>query len=68
MQVELAAAEGKALTLQLQFGGQHAGVSLKMKHPPLSTEVRGNLWHSWSWLQDRGLPYNVEVTLYINGF
>ncbi|XP_029309262.1 uncharacterized protein LOC115022426 [Cottoperca gobio] len=60
IQVELGSAEGKALTLQSQFGGQQAGVRLKMKCLPVSKEIRGTMWHSWSWLQDRGLPLNIE--------
>lgn len=65
MQVELASAEGMALTLQSQFGGQQAGVRLKMKCLPVTKEIRGTMWHSWSWLQDRGLPRNMEVAWYM---
>lgn len=62
VQVELGSAEGKALTLHSQFGGQQAGVRLRMKCFPMTKEMRGTMWHSWSWLQDRGLPRNIEVT------
>ncbi|XP_051279537.1 uncharacterized protein LOC127375918 isoform X2 [Dicentrarchus labrax] len=60
IQVELGSAEGKALILQSQFGGQQAGVRLKMNCLPGTKEIRGTMWHSWSWLQDRGLPLNME--------
>ncbi|XP_068995564.1 uncharacterized protein [Embiotoca jacksoni] len=60
MQVELGSAEGKALTFLSQFGGQQAGLRLKMKSIPAIKEVRGTMWHSWSWLHDRGLPLNME--------
>lgn len=62
MQVDLGSSEGKALTLQSQLGGQQAGVRLYIKSLPVNKEIRGNMWHSWSWLQDRGLPRNTEVT------
>ena len=62
VQVELGSSEGKALTLQSQFGGQHSGLRVTMKSLPMTKEISGNMWHSWSWLQDRGLPLNVEVT------
>lgn len=61
LQVELGSVEGKTLTLQSQFGGQQAGLRLKMKCFPMTKEIRGSLWHSWSWLQDRGLPLRAEV-------
>ncbi|XP_037642433.1 uncharacterized protein LOC119498040 [Sebastes umbrosus] len=67
IQVELGSAEGKALTLQSQFGGQQAGVRLKMKCLPMTKEMRGTVWHSWSWLQDRGLPLNIEGLCSIQG-
>lgn len=62
MQVDLGSAGGKTLTLQSQFGGQQAGVRLKMKCLPMTKEIRGAMWHSWLWLQDKGLPRNIEVT------
>ncbi|XP_044075986.1 uncharacterized protein LOC122887130 [Siniperca chuatsi] len=67
IQVELGSAEGKALTLQSQFGSQQAGVSLKMKSLPMTKEIRGTMWHSWPWLQDRGLPLNIEGLCSIQG-
>ncbi|TKS80112.1 putative uncharacterized protein LOC400499 [Collichthys lucidus] len=60
IQVELGSAGGKTLTLQSQFGGQQAGVRLKMKCLPMTKEIRGAMWHSWLWLQDKGLPRNIE--------
>lgn len=60
-QVEIGSAEGKALTLQSQIGGQQAGMRLKMKCLTMTKEIRATMWHSWSWLQDRGLPLNIEV-------
>lgn len=62
VQAELGSAEGKALTLQSQFGGQRAGVRLMLKCLQVTKEIRGNVWHSWSWLRDSGLPHNTEVT------
>lgn len=66
VQVELGSAEVKTLTLQSQFGGQQAGMRLKIKCLPVSKEMRGTVWHSWPGLQDRGLPRNMEVKLYIH--
>lgn len=62
VQVELGSAEGKTLTLQSQFGGQQAGLRVKMKGFSVTKDIRGGFWHSWPWLQDRGLPLKVEVT------
>lgn len=62
VQAELGAAEEKTLTLQSQFGGQQAGVTLMLKCLQVTKEIRGNVWHSWSWLRDSGLPRNTEVT------
>nr|XP_033505718.1 uncharacterized protein LOC117271565 [Epinephelus lanceolatus] len=67
IQVELGSAEGNALTLQSQFGGQQAGVRLRIKCLPVTKEIRGTVWHSWSWLQDRGLPLNMEALCSIQG-
>ncbi|XP_063741936.1 uncharacterized protein LOC134865985 [Eleginops maclovinus] len=67
IQVELGSAEGKAFTLQSQFGGQQAGVRLRMKCLPTSKEMRGSVWHGWSWLQERGLPRNIEGLCSIQG-
>ncbi|CAI5641741.1 unnamed protein product [Oreochromis niloticus] len=67
IQVEFGSAEGKGLSLQSQFGGQLAGLRLKMKNVPMTKEIRGTMWHSWSWLQDRGLPSNIEGLCSIQG-
>ncbi|XP_031710756.1 uncharacterized protein LOC116387634 isoform X2 [Anarrhichthys ocellatus] len=67
IQVELGSVEGKTLTLRSQFGGQQAGMRLQMKCLPNTKEMRGNIWHSWSWLQDRGLPLNIEGLCSIQG-
>ncbi|XP_035489892.2 uncharacterized protein LOC118310747 isoform X2 [Scophthalmus maximus] len=67
IRVELGSSEGKALTLQSQFGGQQAGLRLKMKCFPTTSEISGSMWHSWSWLQDRGLPLNIEGLCSIQG-
>nr|XP_046265535.1 uncharacterized protein LOC124069998 [Scatophagus argus] len=67
IQVELGSAEGKALIFHSQFGGQQAGVRLKMKCLPVTKEIRGTMWHSWSWLQDRGVPRNMEGLCSIQG-
>lgn len=61
VQAELGSAEEKALTLQSEFGGQQAGVRLMLKCLPVTKEIRGTLWHSWSWLRDSGFPHNTEV-------
>ncbi|XP_045907286.1 uncharacterized protein LOC123972095 isoform X3 [Micropterus dolomieu] len=67
IQVEIGSAEGKALTLQSQIGGQQAGMRLKMKCLTMTKEIRATMWHSWSWLQDRGLPLNIEGLCSIQG-
>ncbi|KAK5918982.1 hypothetical protein CgunFtcFv8_022916 [Champsocephalus gunnari] len=67
MQVELGSAGGKAFTLQSQFGGQQAGVRLRMTSLPTSKEMRGSMWHGWSWLQGRGLPRNIEGLCSVQG-
>lgn len=61
VQAELGSAEEKALTLQSQFGGQQAGLRLKLTCLQVAKEIRGTVWHSCSWLRDRGLPHNTEV-------
>lgn len=66
-QVEIASPEGKDLTLELQFGSK-AGVTLRVKCLPVNKEVRGAMWHSWSWLQDAGMPWNMEVRWFPDGF
>lgn len=68
MQVDFTSAEGKTLTLQSQFGGQLAGGRMKMKSVAAIKEIRGAVWHNWSWLQDRGLPRNMEVQQNIQVF
>ncbi|XP_035760122.1 uncharacterized protein LOC102781844, partial [Neolamprologus brichardi] len=67
IQVEFGSAEGKGMSLQSQFGGQLAGLRLKMKNVPMTKEIRGTMWHSWSWLHDRGLPSNIEGLCSIQG-
>ncbi|CAK6952249.1 uncharacterized protein LOC121908222 isoform X2 [Scomber scombrus] len=65
--VELGSAEGRALTLQSQFGDQQAGLILKMNCFPMTKEITGTMWHSWSWLRDRGVPRNIEGICSIQG-
>lgn len=60
LQVQIGSPEGRALTLEVQFGGQ-AGVTLGVNCLPANKEIRGAVWHSWSWLQDVGMPRDVEV-------
>ncbi|XP_034558150.1 uncharacterized protein LOC117826305 [Notolabrus celidotus] len=67
VQVEFGSVEGKALTLQSQFGGQQAGIRLKMKCLPMAKEIRGTMWHSWPWLQDKGLPLSIEGLCSVQG-
>ncbi|XP_074545635.1 uncharacterized protein LOC141804879 [Halichoeres trimaculatus] len=67
IQVQFGSAEGRALTLQSEFGGQEAGIRLRMKCFPMAKEIRATMWHSWSWLQDRGLPLNIEGLCSIQG-
>ncbi|KAM4551263.1 uncharacterized protein PAE49_015110 isoform 2-T2 [Odontesthes bonariensis] len=67
IQVELRASEGKALTLLSEYGDEQAGLRLHVKSFPLIKEIRGNMWHSWSWLHDQGLPLNMEGLCSIKG-
>ncbi|XP_037837860.1 uncharacterized protein LOC108248532 [Kryptolebias marmoratus] len=67
IQVELASAEGKALSVQSRCGDQHAGLKLHIKNFPLFKEITGTMWHSWTWLQDQGLPFNIEGLCSIKG-
>ncbi|XP_056913419.1 uncharacterized protein LOC130539234 isoform X1 [Takifugu flavidus] len=67
IQVELGSAEGKTLTLQSEFGGQQAGVRLKLTCLQVNKEMRGTMWHSWPWLRHRGLPHSAEVTCAVQG-
>ncbi|KAF7669802.1 hypothetical protein LDENG_00124500 [Lucifuga dentata] len=60
IQIELGSGEEKAFIVQSQFGVQQAGVRFKMKCFPLIKEISGTMWHSWPWLQDGGLPLNIE--------
>ncbi|XP_061925266.1 uncharacterized protein LOC133664564 isoform X2 [Entelurus aequoreus] len=60
IQVELVSSEGKALTIKSQFGHQQAGLRLEMKSFPMTKEIMGVMWHSFSWLQQRGVPRNIE--------
>lgn len=62
LQAELGSAEERTLTVHSQFGGQQAGVTLMLKCLQVTMEMRGNVWHSWSWLRDSGLPHSTEVT------
>ncbi|XP_041848721.1 uncharacterized protein LOC121644668 isoform X2 [Melanotaenia boesemani] len=67
IQVELGVAEGKEWTLQAHCGDDRAGLRLHMKRSPLNNEIRGSIWHSWSWLHDQGLPLNIEGLCFIQG-
>nr|XP_057943014.1 uncharacterized protein LOC131138235 isoform X3 [Doryrhamphus excisus] len=60
IQVELGSSEGKTLTLKSQFGHQKVAVKLKMKCFPQTKEITGSMWHSVLWLQQRGVPRNIE--------
>ncbi|KAM6948684.1 uncharacterized protein FYW47_016633 [Aplochiton taeniatus] len=61
VQVEVVSREGRTLALHSQFGSQRAGLRLHVKALPRSTELHGALWHTWPWLQQRGLPLQSEV-------
>lgn len=61
-QVELGNSEEKTVSIQSQFGGEQAGIKLKMKSSAMTREIHGNLRHNSSWLQGRGVPLVVEVT------
>lgn len=63
-QLELGSGQVRNLNIQSQFGAQLAGLGLQLKDSPLATELRGNLWHSWLWLQERGFPQTMEVKSY----
>ncbi|CAG5896969.1 unnamed protein product [Menidia menidia] len=67
IQMEFGAAEEKALTFQCLCGDHQAGLRLHVKSVPLIKEIRGNMWHSWSWLHDQGLPLNIEGLCFIKG-
>nr|XP_061789894.1 uncharacterized protein LOC133579338 isoform X1 [Nerophis lumbriciformis] len=60
IQVELVSSEGKALTIKSQFGHQQAGLRVEMTSFPMTKEIMGIMWHSFSWLQQRGVPRNIE--------
>lgn len=64
LQADFGSPEGTALAFQSQFGGQQAGLKLKIKCFPRSKEIRGIMWHSWSWLQERGIPLHAEVIVH----
>ncbi|XP_029380652.1 uncharacterized protein LOC115057622 isoform X2 [Echeneis naucrates] len=66
-QVELGSSEGRALTLNSQFGSQQTGLRLRLKSFLMTREITGSLWHSWLWLQDRGLPLNIEGLCSVQG-
>ncbi|XP_029560066.1 uncharacterized protein LOC115156670 isoform X1 [Salmo trutta] len=61
IQLELDSGQVRNLTIQSQFGAQLAGLGLQLKDSPLATELRGNMWHSWLWLQERGFPQTMEA-------
>lgn len=61
LQMQIGSPEGRALTLEVQFGGQ-AEVTLGVKCLPVNKEIRGAVRHSWSWLQNAGMPRDVEVS------
>ncbi|XP_054625428.1 uncharacterized protein LOC129177877 [Dunckerocampus dactyliophorus] len=67
-QVELGSSEGKTLTLKFQFGHQKVGLRLKMKCFPMTKEIMGSMWHSVLWLQQRGVPRNIEGLCSTQGF
>ena len=56
--------EGKDVSVQAQLGAQRAGLKLSMRALPVTTELRGTVWHSCHWLQDKGLPLSAEVIRY----
>ncbi|XP_029970978.1 uncharacterized protein LOC115405521 [Salarias fasciatus] len=66
-QIERGSADGETFTLQSQFGAQQAGLRLKVKILPMTKDMRGTVWHSWTWLRDRGLPLHVEGLCSIQG-
>ncbi|XP_047445376.1 uncharacterized protein LOC125010660 [Mugil cephalus] len=67
IQIDFGSAVGKALTLESQFGGQQAGLRLKMKSFTGIKEIRGTMWHGSSWLHNRGLPLSIEGLCSIQG-
>ncbi|XP_045076371.1 uncharacterized protein LOC123490399, partial [Coregonus clupeaformis] len=67
IQLELGSGEVRNLTIQSQFGAQLARLGLQLKDSPLATELRGNLWHSCLWLQERWFPQTMEALCSIHG-
>ncbi|XP_061695033.1 uncharacterized protein LOC133510744 isoform X2 [Syngnathoides biaculeatus] len=60
IQVEILSSEEKALSVKFQFGHQQAGMRLNIKCFPMTKEIRAIMWHSFPWLQQRGIPHNIE--------
>ncbi|KAK7945812.1 hypothetical protein WMY93_001540 [Mugilogobius chulae] len=67
IQVELRSGELKGLMLQSWFDNKHAGINIQIKCLHLVKEFKAAVWHSWSWLQDRGVPAITEGMLTIYG-
>ncbi|XP_019901155.3 uncharacterized protein LOC105030387 isoform X2 [Esox lucius] len=67
VQIVLGSGEVKNLTVSSQFGARLAGLKLQLKEGPMTTDLTGNLWHNWHWLQERGIPPTMEVRCSVHG-
>ncbi|XP_037131472.1 uncharacterized protein LOC119136818 isoform X1 [Syngnathus acus] len=67
IQLQIGSSEGKTLTVNARFGHQRAGLRLNMKCFPVSKEIQAIIWQSSSWLQQRGIPHNIEGLCSIQG-
>ncbi|XP_051944623.1 uncharacterized protein LOC127616863 [Hippocampus zosterae] len=60
IQLEIGCSEGKALSVKVQSEHLQAGLRLNLKCFPMTKEIRAIMWHSFPWLQQRGVPHNIE--------
>ncbi|XP_061654143.1 uncharacterized protein LOC133489262 isoform X2 [Phyllopteryx taeniolatus] len=60
IQVAILSSEEKTLSVNSRFGHQQAGLRLNIKCFPMTKEIRAITWHSFTWLQQRGIPRNIE--------
>ncbi|XP_077415011.1 uncharacterized protein LOC144044458 isoform X2 [Vanacampus margaritifer] len=67
VQVEIGSSEEKAFAIKSRFGHQQAGLRLNIKCVPMTKEIRAITWHSFPWLQQRGIPHNIEGLSSIQG-
>uniref|UniRef100_A0AAV2JUM6 Vitellogenin n=1 Tax=Knipowitschia caucasica TaxID=637954 RepID=A0AAV2JUM6_KNICA len=68
IQVDVRSGEGKGLMLQSWVDNKNAGINLKWKCLYLVNELKASVWHSWSWLKDKGVPVITEGLMTIYGY